>query len=77
MADAISMVNVTMWRSDAIVLLDWLMSVEFDRLPFRHSAEKQALLDLFSRLEQQTDLLPLIPDQVAAARKEVNSDAGW
>ena len=47
-------VRLAMWRADAIVLFDWLMSVDLNAVPVRHPAEKQALADLLTRLEHET-----------------------
>jgi hypothetical protein len=44
-------VTLDLWRSDAIVLFDWLMRADLNSVPIEHPAEKQALADLLSRLE--------------------------
>ncbi|WAL67672.1 hypothetical protein ORV05_07790 [Amycolatopsis cynarae] len=44
-------VTVRLWRAGAVVLFDWLMSTDLDSVPVTHSAQKQALADLLSRLE--------------------------
>jgi hypothetical protein len=36
-------VSLTLWRSDAVVLFDWLKSTDLNAIPMRHPAEKQAL----------------------------------
>jgi hypothetical protein len=75
-------VDLSMWRADAIVLFDWLMSVDLDQKPIRHPSEKQALADLLSRLEQTN--VPygesgsgLTQDEINTARTEVARDMGW
>ncbi len=70
-------VRIGLWRADAIVLFDWLMSVDLDAVPTSHPAEKQALVDLLTRLEQETDMLPLSQDEIDAARADVARDMGW
>ena len=45
-------VTIELWRSDAVVLFDWLMSVDLNAVPITHTAEKQALADLLTRLER-------------------------
>jgi hypothetical protein len=40
---------------DTVVLFDWLMSVDLNEVPIRHPAEKQALADLLTQLEHETD----------------------
>jgi len=77
MDPALPSVHVTLWRSDAVVLFDWLMTVDLDRVPVSHPAEKQALADLLSRLEQDTDVLPVTQAQIDAARAEVARDMCW
>ena len=66
-----------MWRADAIVLFDWLMSVGLNAVPVRHPAEKQALADLLTRLEHETDIPVVTQEQIEAAREEVARDMGW
>jgi len=39
-------VRLELWRAHAIVLFDWLMSVNRDSVPINYPAEKQALADL-------------------------------
>ncbi len=77
MAASVPKVTIELWRADAIVLFDWLMSADLDRVPIRHPAEKQALADLLTRLEQETDILPVTQEQIDAARDEVARDMGW
>jgi hypothetical protein len=70
-------VDIKLWRSDAVVLFDWLMSVDLDAIPITHPAEKQALLDLLARLESQTDVPGTAQEQIDHARAEVARDMGW
>ncbi len=51
-------VDLKLWRSDAVVLFDWLMTVDLDldMVPVIHLAEKQALADLLNGLEGYTDV---------------------
>jgi hypothetical protein len=51
---------LNLWTADAVVLSDWLMSVDLDQVPVGHLAQKQALMDLLSHLDQS------IPDYTAA-----------
>jgi len=41
-------VRLELWRADAVVLFDWLMSVDLNAVPITHPAEKQALADLLA-----------------------------
>jgi hypothetical protein len=50
--DAIPKVQIALWRSDAVILFDWLMTVDLNAVPINHPAEKQALADLLTRLEE-------------------------
>jgi hypothetical protein len=70
-------VRLNLWRADAVVLFDWLMTVDLNAVPISHPAEKQALADLLSRLEQGTDVNPVTQDEIDAARQEVARDMGW
>jgi len=70
-------VGIELWRSDAIVLFDWLMSVDLNTVPITHPAEKQALMDLLTRLETETDVPGVTQEQIDAARAEVAHDMGW
>lgn len=69
-------VPITLWRADAVVLFNWLMTVDLDGVPMEHPAEKQALLDLLARLEE-TDIAIVTQDEVDMARAEVAKDMGW
>lgn len=44
--------NLDLWRADAVVLHFWLTTVDLDALPFEHAGQKQALLDLLTELDQ-------------------------
>jgi hypothetical protein len=70
-------VSIGLWRSDAVVIFDWLMSVDLNSVPIRHPAEKQALMDLLTRLEHKTDIPGVTQEQIDAAREEVARDIGW
>lgn len=69
-------ISISLWRSDAIVLFDWLMTVNH-AVPINHPAEKQALADLLTRLEHETSIPGVTQEQVDAAREEVAQDMGW
>ena len=70
-------VPISLWRSDAIVLFDWLMTVDLNAVPINHPAEKQALADLLTRLEHETDIPGVTQEQIDVAREEVAQDMGW
>lgn len=72
-------VNVTLWRADAIVLFDWLHNTDLNSVPITHPAQKQALADLLSRFEWAADVdITECPEQeIAAAQEEVAKDMGW
>ncbi len=77
MTSSLPMVDLALWRSDAIVLFDWLMSVDLNAVPVTHPAEKQALADLLTRLEHETDIPRVTQQEIDAAREEVARDMGW
>ena len=72
-------VNVRLWRADAIVLFDWLMSTDLNTVPITHPAQKQALTDLLSRLEwaADVDVTGSTAEEIAAAQQQVARDMGW
>ena len=49
----------------------------FAAVPIAHPAEKQALADLLSRLEHETDIPGVTQEQIDTARAEVARDMGW
>ena len=55
MNSALPTITVQLWRADAVVLFDWLMSTDLDTVPVTHPAQKQALADLLSALEWRVD----------------------
>jgi hypothetical protein len=75
-------IELSLWRADAIVLFDWLMTVDLDSVPTEHPAGRQALADLLTRLEGYTDIpygasgTGLTQDEIDAARAEVAKDVG-
>jgi hypothetical protein len=73
------LVNVSLWRADAIVLFDWLSSTDLNSVPITHPAQKQALADLLSRFEwaADVDITESTAQEVAAAQQEVAKDMGW
>ncbi|MER5916860.1 hypothetical protein ABT124_42505 [Streptomyces sp. NPDC001982] len=79
MEDDLPTVTVRLWRADAIVLFDWLMSTDLDSVPVTHPAQKQALVDLLSRLEwaAEADVTGSTAEEIAAAQQEVARDMGW
>ncbi len=70
-------VNIPLWRADTAVLFEWLMTVDLNAVPITHShpAEKQALMDLLTRLE--ADLPGVTQEDIDAARVDVARDMGW
>ncbi len=76
MPEPVPTVTLDLWRSDAIVLFDWLMRVDLNTLPIEHPAEKQALFDLATRLET-SDVASATQAEIDEARSEVARDMGW
>jgi hypothetical protein len=70
-------VIIRLWRADAVVLFDWLMSTDLNAVPMTHPAQKQALADLLTRLEQETDILPITQEEIDSAQGEIAADMGW
>jgi hypothetical protein len=76
MDSSLPTVCLDLWRADAVVLFDWLMSVDLNVVPITHPAEKQALAELLTRLEE-TDIPGVAQQQIDTARGEVARDMGW
>jgi hypothetical protein len=70
-------VSVRLWRADAIVLFNWLMSADLTMVPVSHPDQKQALADLLAVLEAQTDVTGCTGEQIARAQAEVAREMGW
>lgn len=72
-------VTVRLWRADAIVPFDWLMSTDLNTVPITHPGQKQALADLLSRLEYDTDndITASTAEEITAAQADVAQDMGW
>lgn len=77
MADELPKVSIRLWRADAIVLFDWLMSTDLNAVPITHPAQKQTLADLLTRFEHETDIPGVTQQQIGAAQAEVARDIGW
>ena len=76
MDPSLPQVSLALWRADAVVLFDWLMSVDLNAVPITHPAEKQALMDLLTRLEE-TDVTGVTQEEIDSARDQVARDIGW
>ncbi len=76
MADPTLQASINLWRADAIVLFDWLMTVDLKTVPIIHPAEKQALTDLLTQLEQ-SDVTSVTQSDIDEARAAVATDMGW
>lgn len=66
MNESIPRVPLALWRSDAVVLFDWLMSTDLNAVPIRYPAEKQAFVDLLARLEQ-SEIAGVTQEEIDAA----------
>jgi hypothetical protein len=79
MADEIPTVTLDLWRSDALVLFDWLSEVDLNRVPITHPSQKQALSDLHSSFEWRCDypVQHATVEEIAEAQSEVARDMGW
>ena len=76
MRPGLPVVTINLWESDAIVLFDWLMSTDLNTVPVTHPAQKQALADLLTRLEESVDT-NVTQEQIDAAQVEVARDMAW
>jgi len=69
--------NIDLWPYDAIVLFDWLMTVDFNKIPIEHKAQKQALTDLLTVLETQVPVADVTQAQIDKAQYEVSKNMDW
>ena len=69
--------NLELWPCDAIVLYDWLMTVDLSAIPVGHKAQKQALADLLTALETQVPAAGVTQAQIDRAQDEVSKNMGW
>jgi hypothetical protein len=76
MAFDVPFIEIRIWQHDAIVLFDWLMSTDLNTVPISHPAQKQALADLLTRLEETIDT-SVTQQQIDIAQAEVARDMGW
>jgi hypothetical protein len=74
--DDLDRVVLELWTADALVLLDWLLSVDFEAVPVTHRGQKQALMDLLTALEV-TEVAASSGDDIGAAQERVARDMGW
>jgi hypothetical protein len=70
-------IQVELWDQDAIVLFDWLMSVDFEKIPVTHPSAKQSLANLLSALEELGFVQSVTTEMVSSAQREVSKDMGW
>jgi hypothetical protein len=79
MEEDVPTVTVRLWRADAVVLFDWLMTTDLDKVPITHPAQKQALADLLSRFDwaADADVTESTAEEITAAQAEVSRDMGW
>lgn len=69
-------VAIKIWQAGAIVLFDWLMTTDLNTVPITHPAQKQALADLLTRLEETIDV-SVTQGQIDVAQAQVARDMGW
>ena len=71
-------VSVELWTEDAVVLFDWLESTDLNLVSAEHEAVKQALTDLYARLEKTVPYeFDMTSERVAAAQQKVSKNMGW
>ncbi|WP_395358007.1 hypothetical protein ACHGLA_00230 [Streptomyces sp. YH02] len=73
------MVTVPLWHANAVVLFDWLLTTDLNTVPITRPAQKQALMDLLTRLESDVDadIASSTEEEIAAAQEAVARDMGW
>jgi hypothetical protein len=76
MSDDLAVVTLDLWSEDAVVLFWWLSAVDLNAVPISHPAEKQALADLYARLEESA-IAGSTREDLARAQSAVARDVGW
>jgi hypothetical protein len=56
---------------------DWPASADPNTVPITHPAQQQALADLFTRLEHETNIPGVTQQEIDVAQSEVVRDVGW
>ncbi|WP_066460615.1 hypothetical protein [Sanguibacter suarezii] len=59
-------INLPLWRADALVLHFWLSTVDLDDVPVEDESQRQALRDLLTALDQ-TDVVDADDAEIVAA----------
>ncbi len=59
-------INLPLWRADALVLHFWLSTVDLDEVPVEDESQRQALRDLLTALDQ-TDVVDADDAEIVAA----------
>ncbi|MDQ3688840.1 MAG: hypothetical protein M3406_02155 [Chloroflexota bacterium] len=70
-------VEVGLWRADAIVLFDCLMSTDLNTVPITHPSQKQALVDLLCQVDMDPEASGFTPEELQTAQADVAKDMGW
>lgn len=70
----IPIINVPLWRADALVLHFWLSTVDLDEVPVEEESQRQALRDLLTALDQ-TDVGDADDAEIVAAHTLVTRPA--
>lgn len=68
-------VTLSLWSADAVVLYNWLMSVDIEAVPHEHRSELQALTDLLWVLTDSVEGVSTA--MIDNAREQVARDMGW
>ena len=58
--------NLALWKADAVVLHFWLSTVDLDEVPVEEESQRQALRDLLTALDQ-TDAADADDAQIVTA----------
>jgi hypothetical protein len=69
--------SIELWPADAVVVYEWLMTVDFDQIPVGHQAQKQALAELLTALETKVPVAGITQAQIEQAQNEVSKDMDW
>jgi hypothetical protein len=68
-------VTLSLWTADAVVLYNWLMSVDIEAVPHEHRGELQALTDLLTALTEHVE--GVSASMIDNACERVARDMDW
>jgi ribosomal protein S18 acetylase RimI-like enzyme len=63
--------DIPIWEAEAVALYNWLWTIDLDAVPISHKAERQAFMDLLSRLDESMAAHISLADAEQRPRAEI------